>query len=375
MEVYFPPVIANATDFPAVTIKASPKVDFRMLRFFRKNHYSEFIRLTKNGRGALGIVGQQLKYNDRKNVILIPAYHCPALVEPFIWLNYEIRFYPLNPDLSVDIEQFNALAQDDVTHCIVVRFFGFSQNIEALKSSAKTHNLLVIEDCAHALFDILLPQSETPADSDAQIASINKLLPSIDGGVIHFPKVRLPKLPCYSLGEECKGLMHSIGLMPFINKIRQLFRRKTSEPAELFATHVKANKLKYFSPDDMTSGGYRHTQWLLDYCDINRIKVKRSENFNYLVGQLKNSTIGHPLFEQLSDNTPYVVPFLLNDKKYFTALRKQGIQVLRWEEVAKSDCRISQDYRERLVQLPCHQSLRQNDLDEIVLQIRALETH
>ena len=185
MEVIFPPVMANASEFPPVTITASPKFKLRDLKLFPKSLNLDKVQLTRNGRGAMGIVGSALKYTNKKNIILIPAYHCPALVEPFIHLNFEIRFYPIQPDLSVNITDFKLLLSDDVTHCIVIRYFGFNQNINDVIQHAKQANLRIIEDCAHALFSFMgYGNSSNHNQVDAKICSINKLLPSIDGGAL-----------------------------------------------------------------------------------------------------------------------------------------------------------------------------------------------
>jgi perosamine synthetase len=36
--------------------------------------------------------------------ILLPAYHCGAMVEPALWLNAEVAFYRLSSDLHIDLE-------------------------------------------------------------------------------------------------------------------------------------------------------------------------------------------------------------------------------------------------------------------------------
>ncbi|WP_438863390.1 DegT/DnrJ/EryC1/StrS family aminotransferase [Neptunicella sp.] len=377
MEVLFPPTIANANDFPEVIIKASPKFQFRKLDFRASLKKSSHILLTRNGRGAMGIAGQKLQYTDRKNIVLIPAYHCPALVEPFIWLNYEIRFYPLLPDLSVDIEQLKNILKDDVTHCVVIRYFGFAQNIQQVINTVQQKNILVIEDCAHALFDFLGISHPLNTQSDAKICSINKLLPSIDGGALYFKKISFPRVSYCTWLEEIKGIMFLVGVIPLVNKIRKKFNRGSKRVPEVNVLKKAESKnlpsLTYFSEKDLTSSGFRHTELILRHSCIDKIIQKRQENFTYLVNHLVNSDIGKPLYNKVHHSVPYVVPFLLKHEKYFAELRKKGIQILRWEEVAISDCEVSQDYRKRLIQLPCHQQLLKSELDIIIQAITSLE--
>tara|TARA_R110002167_G_scaffold258604_1_gene465164 strand:- start:1199 stop:2335 length:1137 start_codon:yes stop_codon:yes gene_type:complete len=378
MEVIFPPTMANANDFPELIIKATPKIQLNALRLTTSINKNPHYLLTRNGRGAMGLAGQKLQYKDRKNIVLIPAYHCPALVEPFICLNYEVRFYPLLPDLTVDLEAFKRLLEDDVTHCVAIRYFGFNQNIQQLIETAQQKNVLVIEDCAHALFDFFDIGSRDSSQSDAKICSINKLLPSIDGGVLYYQGDHVPPLRYRTWMEEFKGILYLTGLTLLINSLRKKLKRPndSNDNVEMLKSHADSSpKLRYFSHEDLTSGGYRHTGFVLRHSNFSNIIQKRRDNFAYIVQRLSNTSVGVPLYTHAGNSVPYVVPFLLSNESYFANLRKKGIQVLRWEEVALSDCEVSQDYRKRLIQLPCHQQLLRSELDTIIQAITSLEHH
>jgi dTDP-4-amino-4,6-dideoxygalactose transaminase len=43
-------------------------------------------------------------------------------------------------------------------------------------------------------------------------------------------------------------------------------------------------------------------------------------------------------------------------------LKKLGVPIWRWDDMAASDCAISQRYREHLLHLPCHQALSDAEL-------------
>ena len=63
---------------------------------------------------------------------------------------------------------------------------------------------------------------------------------------------------------------------------------------------------------------------------------------------------------------PYMVPFLLTEpKRTFPALKYAGVPMYRWEDVGESDCPIAKEYRETLIQLPCHETLTAEELDFI----------
>jgi perosamine synthetase len=367
MAVKFSVPLESAANFPPPTILASPKFRPGFLTF--KNQLdvdTEHCIFTKNGRGAIAIAGEALK-REGKNIILIPAYHCPALVEPFIWLNYEVRFFPINPDLSVDIDYLKSLLEGgEITHCVLIRYFGFAQNVDEVEVMLRQHNISIIEDCAHAFFAFQHNILEKGCASDAQICSINKLLPSIDGGVLYMPKQSLPALKPRGWVSEIKGILHTLGISQRLLKLKKASPIPT--PAQPIEFDAKA--FRYFVPAEEYVASYRHTSWLAKYSSLNKIKKLRRDNFTYLVSKLEGCAAGSPLYTKLkTQEVPYVLPFLLNDVSYFKALRMKGIQVLRWEEIAQSSCKTSANYRERLVQLPCHHQMSESEMDTLIESI------
>jgi len=91
------------------------------------------------------------------------------------------------------------------------------------------------------------------------------------------------------------------------------------------------------------------------------------------MSMLKPINCGRVLQTTLAtDDVPYVLPFLLNNKDDFVKVRQAGVQCLRWEEAAITDCTISQDYRYRLIQLPCHHQLTTVDITAIIQILKAL---
>lgn len=376
MVVKFLEPIADANQFPAPIVPATPKFRLSALHIRQSidSDMSEAL-FTRNGRGAIGIAGTALK-NKEKNIILIPSFHCPALVEPFIYLNYQIHFYPVNPDLTIDIEMLKDALKSNVTHCVVVRYFGFSQNNQAVIKILQEQQIKIIEDCAHSLFHFNkhFNRNET-ANVDASICSINKILPTIDGGALFLQKKYEARLSHVGWVEEIKACAFLLGIPQLVGKTKSFFSSSSLDEtvSESPSMSKGERKLRYFQPIDLESASYRHTKLIFFHSALNNIRSARRQNFEYLVKNIDNPSIGKPLFTELTDDdVPYVTPFLLKDKKHFSTLRKQGIQILRWEEVATSECETSQSYRSCLVQIPCHQQLTREQLDFIVTSFNEL---
>jgi perosamine synthetase len=54
--------------------------------------------LTTRARYALPLIAKALLREG--DAVLLPAYHCPALVESFVWTGCQIKFCKINADLS-----------------------------------------------------------------------------------------------------------------------------------------------------------------------------------------------------------------------------------------------------------------------------------
>ncbi|GAC15105.1 DegT/DnrJ/EryC1/StrS aminotransferase family protein [Aliiglaciecola lipolytica] len=380
MVVKFLNPLADASQFPAPSVAATPK--FRLRDLDLAQHTKGDVRqttFTRNGRGAIGIAGSALKKKNAKNIILIPAYHCPALVEPFIWLDYEIRFYPVKPDLSVDISVLEqAMSKGDITHCVVVRYFGFGQNNNEVIQFLHTRPVEIIEDCAHSLFrfvDHFSDSGKQVPDVSASICSINKILPTIDGGALYLKQKYEAQLTHVGWAEEAKACAFIVGIPQFISKIKSVFKKvANSGQNEVFEPAENEDiALRYFQPIDLVSASYRNTKSIFCHSNLKLIRKKRRKNFEYIINNVNNPDVGTPLFTSLNEeDIPYVIPFLLTDEKFFFDIRKKGIQILRWEEVAVSECQVSQNYRSRLIQIPCHQQLSTKQLNFIVNTLNEL---
>lgn len=369
MDVKFAPVIANAINFPDAVIRATPAFGLTDIRTLWQSDDLSKCTYTRNGRAAIGIAAQKLMYAERPNVVLLPAYHCPALVEPFLWLGYQVRFYPIKPDLSVDADMFQRLLTPDVTHCLLVRFFGFKQNIEQIITLCHAANKLIVEDCAHGLVDFIEALQQPDPRVAARICSINKVLPSIDGGLLYLhAQPARQSLHC-GWYEELKGLAFLLNIPQMLQRIR---RRKKNIASRQAPQVAALQQFKYFRPSDLTSASFRHTKWILQSSNFAAIKAKRHANYMYLVKGLANASAGICIYPTVTEEAPYVLPFLLHNEDDFQQLRMQRIQVLRWEEIAFTGCGVSERYRRLLVQLPCHHKLVQADLDYIINAVHNL---
>jgi dTDP-4-amino-4,6-dideoxygalactose transaminase len=88
------------------------------------------------------------------------------------------------------------------------------------------------------------------------------------------------------------------------------------------------------------------------------------------------------LFATLPDGVyPWVFPLVVDDtKRIFKTLKCAGVPIIRfgeylWEGVDASVCPASVELSQRVLQFPCHQELRAEELDWMIAKITsALKT-
>lgn len=365
--------IAYASDYPLPHICATPQQftwkrwgkNYKQQSQFKENSY-----FTKNGRSALAYIISALALKDG-DTVLLPEYHCPAMIEPFIWANINIVFYRLNSDLSVNLKSLEQQINGNVSAVLLVRFFGFAcRNNEALKLVKEKH-LKVIEDCAHAFFSS--PLKNEVYQSDASFCSLNKFFSCYDGGMLRTESKRLQTqleaLNGPGLFKEIKYLLGNFGSVEKLaSMVKKVVSSEQSNSAEQTLTKLEESAFRYFSEADMKQRCYTSTMAQVTLENYNRVAYKRRKNYQRLYEGLRGSTIGSVFFHLDEETVPYVFPFLLNTKEDFDYIRKSGIQILRWEEFCTTLNENVECYRERLVQIPCHQDLSTEQLDFIIQQ-------
>jgi len=345
MPIEFSKALMDAKHFPPTTIKAQPGFSLSSVFAWHKRLSANNLTTFSRARYALTAAAISLKSVNSPSMVLLPAYHCPALVEPFIHAGYELKFYPQNADLISDADIFQQLLSPDVTHVVVVRYFGFSQNAEQLIQLAFAAGKCIIEDNAHAMAHFWRTCSLKRPEISASVTSLSKTLGTVDGGALFMPDYMSACMQP-GLHTEIKALVTSI--RPVIN-------------SELDSEY------RYFKTGMKNQDCLRSSRWLMKSSDYTAISEKRRQNYNYLASKLEHSAAGRLLYPVLTEqDVPYVLPFLLNDAKWFSKLREQQVQVLRWEELALPISDVASELRERLVQLPLHQELTTQQLDKIV---------
>jgi len=87
----------------------------------------------------------------KKGNVLLPGFTCNAAINPVIWSNLEPKFYDIEEDFNVDFSSLKKSINKKSKALLVQHTFGLPVDIDNVQKLATENNLIVIEDCAHAL--------------------------------------------------------------------------------------------------------------------------------------------------------------------------------------------------------------------------------
>lgn len=258
----------------------------------------------------------------------------------------EVAFYPVTESLTPDFDFLSThIAPNEAV--VAVRYFGFDCGVKALAEFCRQRQAILIEDLAHAA-------GASELYGDVGVTSLIKFYPVKLGGQVLVPKYSplANKLACQS---DKLPSYTSVMWKSFAKKVIAKFIPE------------RPKQFRYFNQAQCSKTIDQESEQLISNINRQVLMQRRQKNYRFIVDGIKSSTLGAPLFDELPDDVcPYVVPFLLHDELSFNYIRKNGIQVYRWEEVADLGCELSMKFRHRLVQLPCHQDLTQLQLQTVV---------
>ncbi len=141
---------------------------------------------TDMGRTSFRLIIEKL--NLKNSQMLMPAYICdifyPILkkyhIKP-VFLDIDLKTFNINP------EEITQKITPQTRAILISHTYGLPANLEKLLGVAKQHNLLVIEDCAHA-FGAKEQGKYVGNFGDVSFFSLYKQFPSLRGGLLVFEK-------------------------------------------------------------------------------------------------------------------------------------------------------------------------------------------
>ena len=376
LDIYNLPEIAKSYRHPALSML--PLFDRHELQWKPTEDTSRFLKpdaiLTPSGRIAIyyALAASNVRTGDD---VLVPAYHCVSMLEPVIHLGGSCVFYPLSENLEASLDALKSCLTNKTKALIVPHFFGFQQNMAPIRAWCDEVGIRLIEDCAHAFFAVNEGKSIGSVGHFA-IASTVKFFPGTQGGAI-----------VSNIGEPLEVDSNSpswIEELRALKNILDLKRYYTSQPRNkadedaipdvtgkelvtLSTQVISKESCLWFDASELGSKGARVNRFLVKHCNSRQFIEKRIENYQYYLKKVDGSKGLKPFKAELNGAVPYVFPVILeNAEEVFHKLKFARVPMWRWEELVVTDCNVSLDYRHKLIQLPCHQSISHEHIDWII---------
>lgn len=310
--------------------------------------------------------------------VLVPAYHCLAMVSPLVWMGARVRFYPLREDLSPDEAALRSMLTDRTRAVLAVHYFGFEFDLAALRAECDQHGVALIEDCAHAFFTLRSDGSPVGGTGDYAIASPMKFLPTFDGGVlVTHSGAPVPALTPVAapVSYELKAFVdildraaatHSLHGASGVLSLAARARRRLSGSTVVNVPAAVEGGFG-FDPAWLERKPALASRLLLATARRSHIAAARRANYERLVRLVSGSRGVRVLFPELCPGTvPYVLPVLVEDgERLFWRSREASVQVFRWEFTENQQCTVTRRYARSLLQFPCHQSMSSDDLERV----------
>jgi len=191
-----------------ITPKAAPLAALNLENAFKKYLSARYAFSFNSGRSALYTIMKALDIKEGDEVFL-QAFTCNAVPNPVLWAGGMPGYIDIDESLNIDPEDLEKkislrLHQGRLPKAVIVQHtLGVPARIDKILEIARRHNLIVIEDCAHAL-GAKYKGNLVGTFGDIAFFSFgrDKVISSVWGGMITTNSENLAN----KIGEICKDL-------------------------------------------------------------------------------------------------------------------------------------------------------------------------
>lgn len=271
---------------------------------FRTEKHLRFVSLCRE---ALSLIARRHAAEGNRRVLL-PAYTCHTVNDPFLLNGYHCGYYGVRTDLRIDVESLDVQCSVLDPDIIVVHpFHGMDLDEAELAalSSLKRPGRIFVMDLTQCVFST----AKSPL-FDYYVGSLRKWMPMPDGAFIASDWHELDSLDSFLPENEAyvdtelaamrlRGEYFASGDVRIKN-----VSRGVDKAAQSFVTHS-------VDPHEMCA----YSKFVTSVADFDEIARRRMENYRYLFDNLKAPGI-LPLCDGLSRVTcaPLYFPVLVSDR-------------------------------------------------------------
>lgn len=230
-------------------------------------------------REALLVIAQREKTKESK--VLIPSYTCDTVITPFLEEEWNCTYYPINKNLSIDVEKTkNIIDSANYTLLVVHPYFGMDlceQEI-ALISYAKHRGCKIVIDLTQCLFT-----NQHIEVADYYVGSYRKWYQVPDGGYLWMKEafdIEEPSSNDYFVSLQTDSMFLRGEYFRNNNEhIKQISIRLNKLAVESVDFNIKPHKISTISNK------------LLSEIDMYQVQSQRFSNFKYLMQNIKSPNV------------------------------------------------------------------------------------
>lgn len=315
------------------------------------------------GRSATRLVLQTIEERNPKckKIALLPPFTCHTVFEPFVVFGYEIHTLPINPDLSINVDDI--LSYQNLYNAGVVlvhRYYGFDTlpGFNQAVLSLQKKGVVVIEDCTQCLYS-----SFAISEAEYVVASIRKWCGVPDGGFAICKEGVFTHKPTQADTKmvETKRIASEL-------KYQFLFEGKGDKPS------FKAKYREGEALLDNQNGFYvigELSASIQAELDVEQIKRKRRENYEVLLEGIQNVKGIKVLFSTLPDDVvPLYFPLIIDNREAIQDLLADNdiYAPVVWpkEENCPPIGEVANSFYDRILCIPIDQRYDVEDMRRIV---------
>ncbi len=358
---------------------------------------SDRVFLTFSGSAAIFQAARALELGAGATV-LCPAYNCGHELEPLLRNGASLRFYKVDRQLHIDLEDFRSKIDPSVRGVLVTHYFGFPQDLGPVRRLCDENDLQLIEDCAHSLVALETDKSSMGGFGDAVVYSMRKTHGLTDGGALVLRRTSdirgLDLQPANRIALRLKELeilkkrLLRAGSRPgwLLSRLVLLALAPAFIAKSLLKERSIGGPLIWCDPDDQEFDydGKVLSWWISSSArktfintDPGAIRAVRRRNFEHLLKALGD----HPRVQCLLTHLPAEVcplwfPLLVEDTTVVIArLSVRGISSAAWWDdlhpaVPWADFPDASHLKRHAIILPIHQEVEPHHLERIVAAVR-----
>lgn len=344
--------------------------------------------LTYNARGALYQLLLSLP-KEAGDTVLLPAFHCTALIEPVLRAGYQPAFYRIKPDFGIDELDLQTKISQRVALTIVVHFFGFPVDLSSVLKMTRQNESYLLEDCAHSFLSHS-GNKFVGQEGDFSLFSYYKFAPSLAGGGLGVNRngFVLQGPPVTAFRREsvviAKRLLEQMALNSSGNPLGEfllwLEKQRIAEKKSAAARPAESISSSFvddpylFRVDLARAAMPGLCRLVLESCDWKTIAQSRQRNYRLLSDLIPDCQVLRRVMPALPDAiVPWAFPVCLENRiLHERALRQLGVPLFTFGEILHpalsafpGRARIEAEaLSQRLMLLPVHAQLNRVDIEK-----------